>query len=79
MQRKCLYYTDHSDTISIRHLNGLKLDLNMKGTKSLFNNFVEAISNIVQRQTTIFCLSDNSCAHMIDEHKVKPMNMKGTT
>ena len=37
----------HSNSIDTRHLNGSKLHLNVKGTKILFSNFVEAISNIL--------------------------------
>ena len=38
-----LYYIDHSNTINTRHWNDSKLHLNIKGTKILFDNFIEAI------------------------------------
>ena len=46
-KEKNLHYIDHSNSIDTRHLNGSKLHLNVKGTKILFSNFVEAISNIL--------------------------------
>ena len=46
-EEKNLHYTDHSNSINTRHLNGSKLHLNIKGTKILFSNLVEAISNIL--------------------------------
>ena len=42
-----LHYIDHSNSINTRHLNGSKLRLNIKGTKILFSDLVEAISNIL--------------------------------
>ena len=48
MQKK-LYYTGHSNTSKTRQLNGSTVHLNIKGTRVLFNNFVEASSNILQR------------------------------
>lgn len=44
---KNLHYTDHSNSISARYLNGSKLHLNMKGTKILLSNFVKAIPNML--------------------------------
>ena len=46
-KEKNLHYIDHRNSINTRHLNGSKLHLNKKGTKILFGNFVEAISNIL--------------------------------
>ena len=46
-KEKNLHYTDHSNSINTRHLNGSKLHLNIKGTKILYSNLVEAISNIL--------------------------------
>ena len=46
-REKNLHYIDHSNSIDTRHLNGSKLHLNVKGTKILFSNFVEAISNVL--------------------------------
>ena len=43
-----LYMIGHGITINTRHVNGSKLHLNKKGTRILFNNFKEAISNILQ-------------------------------
>ena len=43
-----LYLIDYGSTINIRHINGSKLHLNKKGRRILFNNFKEAISNILQ-------------------------------
>ena len=48
LQRKEPVYNDHRNIMNTRHLNGSKLDLNMKGTKILFDNFVEAIFDILQ-------------------------------
>ena len=45
-----LYLIDHGSTINTRHVNGSKLHLYKKGTRILFNNFKEAISNILQWQ-----------------------------
>ena len=70
-------YIDHSNSINTRHLNGSKLHLNIKGTKILFSNFVEDISNILLWHSIIHSLSDSNCVHMIDEYKVEPINMKG--
>ena len=41
-----LYLIDHGSTINTRHES--KLHLNKKGARILFNNFKEAISNILQ-------------------------------
>ena len=46
-KEKNLHYIYHRNSINTRHLNGSKLHLNVKGTKILFSNFVEAISNIL--------------------------------
>lgn len=51
--------------------------LNIKGTKILFNNFVEAISNILQWQPIIHSLSGSKCVLMIDKYKAKRMNVQG--
>ena len=51
--------------------------LNIKGTKILFNNFVEAISNILQWQPIIHSLSGSKCVLMIDKYKAKHMNVQG--
>ena len=76
-KEKNLHYIDHSNSINTRHLNGLKLHLNIKGTKILFSNLVEAISNILLRESITHSLSDSNCVHMIDEYMAEPMNMKG--
>ena len=44
---KNLHYIDNSNSINTRHLNGSKLHLNLEGSKILFSNLVEAISNIL--------------------------------
>ena len=38
---------DHGDTITIRHLNGSRLHLNLKGNKIFTEKFTEAVSNIL--------------------------------
>lgn len=47
MQKK-LHYTGHSNTSKTRQLDGSTIHLNIKGTRVLFNNFVETSSNILQ-------------------------------
>lgn len=54
------YLIDHESTINTRHINGSKLHLNKKDTKILFNNFKEAISNILQWQFLLIYSSDSS-------------------
>ena len=79
-QEKNLHYIDQSNSINTRHLNGSKLHLNVKGTKGtkiLFSNFVEAISNILLWHSITHNLTDSNCVPMIDAYKVEPMNMKG--
>ena len=76
-QEKNLHYIDQSNSINTRHLNGSKLHLNVKGTKILFSNFVEAISNILLWHSITHSLTDSNCVPMIDAYKVEPMNMKG--
>ena len=63
-KEKILCYNDHRNIISTRHLNSSKLDLNIKGTKILFNNFVKAIFDILEWQPIIHNLSDSTCAHL---------------
>ena len=46
MSRKKLQFLDHSNTITLRHLNASKLHLNKRGTQVLSNVFSGAISNI---------------------------------
>ena len=76
-KEKNLHYIYHRNSINTRHLNGSKLHLNVKVTKILFSNFVEAISNILLWQSITHSLSDSNCIHRIDEYKVEPLNMKG--
>ena len=75
-KEKNLNYIDHSNFINTRHLNSLKLHLNVKDTNIIFSNSVDAISNILLWQSITQCHSDSTCVHMIDEYKVEPMNMK---
>lgn len=42
---------DHGNTITVRHLHGSKLHLNLKGNKVLTEKSTEAISNIFHRQS----------------------------
>ena len=58
MQKK-LHYTGHSNTSKTRQLDGSTVHLNIKGTRVLFNNFVETSSNILQWQTIVPGLNDN--------------------
>ena len=75
-KEKNLHYIDHSNSIITRHLNGSKLLLNTKGTKTLSSNFVEAVSSIPLSYSITHSLSDSNCDHMIDKCKIEPMNMK---
>ena len=57
--QKKLHYTGHSNTSKTRQLDGSTVHLNIKGTRVLFNNFVETSSNILQWQTIVPGLNDN--------------------
>ena len=64
---------DHGNTITVRHLNGSRLYLNLKGNKVFTEKFTEAISNILHWQSLLHSLrkaNDDSCGfHNCDEYK----------
>ena len=47
-KEKKLYFINHEKKITVKHLNGSKLQLNRKGTSILSNAFIESISNAMQ-------------------------------
>ena len=57
-------FMQHDETITTKHLNGLKLHLSKKGTQILSNTFIESISNIIHWQSILHSL-DN---YLIDEY-----------
>lgn len=76
-KEKGLYYIDHSNSVNTRHLNDSKLYLNITSTKIFFNNFVEAISNVLLWQSISHSVSDSNCVHIIHEYNFEPKNVKG--
>ena len=44
-RQKNINIIDYGNTITVRHLNGSKLHLNLKGNKVLTEKFTEAVSN----------------------------------
>ena len=46
-REKNINIIDHGNTITIRHLNGSRLHLNLKGNKIFTEKFTEAVSNIL--------------------------------
>ena len=46
-REKNLNFKDHGNALSVRHLNASELHLNKTATQVLFNQFAEAISNII--------------------------------
>ena len=46
-REKNLNFKDHGNALSVRHLNASALHLNKTATQVLFNQFAEAISNII--------------------------------
>ena len=44
---KNLYFNNHGNAMTVRHLNSSKLHLNKSGTQILSNQFAEDISNII--------------------------------
>ena len=50
LSRKNINIIDHENIITVRHLNGSKLHLNLKGNKVLTEKFAEAGSNILHLQ-----------------------------
>ena len=73
MSRKKLQFLDHSNTITLRHLNASKLHLNKRGTQVLSNVFAGAISNINNWKFVLHSLaSDNvPTTNDYDENKAK--------
>ena len=71
-----LFLIDHGNTINTRHVNGSKLLLNKKGTRILFNNFKEAISNILHGQILLHSSYNGNNGkdnHDSNDYIVKPL------
>ena len=56
---KNIYYINHENKITVKHLNESKLDLNKKGTSILSNTFVESISNALQWRSLLHGFDEN--------------------
>ena len=73
-REKNINIIDHGNTITIRHLNGSRLHLNLKGNKFFTEKFTEAVSNILHWQSLLHSLRkdnhDGYSLHECDEYKV---------
>ena len=73
-REKKIYFINHGNAITVRHLNASKLHLNKRGTQVLSNQFAEAISNIINWQSVLHSLANNdsiNSTHDTDENKAK--------
>ena len=77
-QEKIFQLINHENTITERHLNGSKLDLNNRGTTILSNNFTEAISNSIQWQFIFHSLSNRRTVVILLLMKLKLRHLTGT-
>ena len=58
-REKKFRFVNHGTALTIRHLNASKLHLNKRGTQALSNQFAEAISNTINRQSVLHSLANN--------------------
>ena len=55
-----MQFLNHDNTIMMIYLNASKLHLNKRGTQVLFNEFSEAISNIINRKFVLHSLAKDN-------------------
>ena len=72
-REKKINIIDHRNTITVRHLNGSKLHLYLKGNKVLTEKFTEAVTNILHWRSLLHSLreanDDNYSFHNCGECK----------